>query len=180
MSGVSGLRRKFLVVLSFFAIVLLATTLGVCVASQYWINQTVQVPAGQATYWSGTFYAGNRLQGSFSVESGDIKFYILDAANYAKYSDGQAFIARYSNQAIQVPDVDFTVPSDGKWFVLLDNSYSVLAKAVTVTLILKLNGISNNSQSGIPSDTWLILGIIAVVVVVILVLAIGKLARRKK
>ena len=135
-----GMKSKFIVILSLFVFVLISTTVGVCYASQYWVNQTAQVPAGGSAYWSGTFYQADRVQGFFTVDSGgDIKLTSSIQANYAKYSDGQTFTAYYSNQAIQVPQVDFTVPYDGTWFVLLDNTYSIWTnKAVTVTLSCKL------------------------------------------
>ncbi len=111
----------------------------------------VQVQAGGATWWSGTLYSGNRVQGSFSVGGGDIKFFILDANNFAKYQNGQSFISYYNQQAIQVPEVDFTVPYDGTWFVLLDNKYSIWSnKAVTVKLTVNNGG--NTSGPGGPTD----------------------------
>jgi hypothetical protein len=161
-------NRKIRVSLLLSSFVLLTSTLGVCFASQYWINQTVQVSAGGSYYWSGTLHAGNRLQGSFTVGGGDIKFYILDGSNYAKYANGQVFTSYYRNQAIQVPQVDFVVPYDGTWFVLLDNSYSIWTnKAVTVTLTLDSSSYSgsNDSTSGIPSYVWLLIVFVVLAVV---------------
>lgn len=150
-------------------LILTATTLGVCIASQYWINETVQVPAGGSTYWSGTLYKGDNLQGFFNVGGGDIKFYILDASNYAEYSNGQSFISYYKNQAIHVPQIDFTVPYDGTWFVLLDNSYSIWTnKAVTVSLTLNSNSYSSTAgYSGTVIGVLAVIGGIAIFVVIV-------------
>ena len=159
---------------------LITNQLCVSCASQYWVNQTVQVPAGGSMYWSGTFYQGDQLQGAFNVISGgDMKFYILDAANYAKCSNGQTFVSYYENQAIQIPNVDFTVPYDGTWFLLLDNSYSIWTnKAVTVTLTLNSN--HTNDNSGIPSETWLIPGLIAVTCFGVIVYVSNKSQKKQK
>jgi hypothetical protein len=65
------------------------TITSVCSAASYWINEIVQVSAGGASWWSGTLYARNHLQGSFTSGGGGIKFYILDASNFARYQNGQ-------------------------------------------------------------------------------------------
>ena len=177
-----GVNCKVYAALLFLVLFLVSVSIGVCYAQQYWINETVQVPAGGSTYWSGTLYAGNRLTGTFTVGSGgDIKFVILDAANYAKYSGGQTYIARYVNQAVQVPQVDFSVPNDGTWFVLLDNSYSAWnSKIVTVTLTASSNSYSttNDNPSTISTNTWLILALIVVVIVIVIARVVS--GRQKK
>jgi hypothetical protein len=163
------IKRKLIIPLLLSLLILSFFVFGVCNASQYWINQTVQVSGGGGYHWSGTLYQGDRLQGSFTVSGGDIKLYIVDADNYAKYDNGQVFIARYSNQAIQVPGVDFTVPYDGTWFVILDNSYSLWNnKAVTVSLTLDSNGfVSTTNDSSMIIGDLAIIGVIAIVVVVV-------------
>ena len=174
------MKSNLIVVLSLLFIALITGSLGVCFASQNWVNQTVQVRAGGSTYWSGTLYQGNSLHGSFTVNSGgDIKFYILDAANYAKYSNGQTFISYYKNQAVQVPQVDFTVPYDGTWFVLLDNSYSSwYSKTVTVTLAIDSS--STDGVSGIPIGTWVILGLVGIVFLGIIVYGVNESQKRQR
>ena len=150
-------RKRLLAILFFTAV----TTLpAIAVAANYWINETVQVPAGGLYYWSGTLYNGNRLQGSFTSGGGDIKFYILDGTNFAKYQNGQSFTTYYSRQAIQVPEVAFTVPYDGTWFVLLDNKYSWwTSKAVTVTLTVNAGG-STSGPGGPDYTEVFILGLL--------------------
>ena len=141
-------NRKLLLLLLFFTA---ATMLpSVCSAADYWINETVQVPASGAWRWYSNLYAGNRLQGSFASSGGDIKFYILDSDNFAKYQSGQSFISRYNRQAIQFPEVDFTVPYDGTWYVVLDNSYSFwTSKAVAITIT-----VNRGSTSGLGGSDY--------------------------
>jgi len=150
--------------LLFSILFVVALTLpSICTAINYWINETTQVPAGGAKWWSGTLHAGDRLQGSFTSSGGDIKFFILDGTEFSRYQNGQSFTTYYSRQAIQVPGVDFTVPYDATWFVLLDNKYSIwTSKAVTVILTLNGGGGVGIDTIGIALVVFGILGALIV------------------
>ncbi len=93
-------------------------------------------------------YKGNRITGSVLVGGGDINVYILDAANLAKYTSGSSFTSYYREQRVShLPSVDFTVPFDGTWAVLLDNQYSIwTSKSVAIQLTVDNSGSSDSSS----------------------------------
>ena len=139
------LKQKFafipliLIICSFF--------LGIGIAADTIINETLTVQNGAARWWTITLYSGDRITGSLSVGGGDINFYILDGANLANYNAGQSFYVQYSRQGvIQLPSVDYTIPYDGTWAILLDNKYSTYnSKIVSINMSVE-NGYGSSGN----------------------------------
>jgi hypothetical protein len=93
----------------------------------------------------------------------------------AQYAAGQTFMVQYSRQRVsQLPTVDFTIPYDGTWVILLDNKYSVFASKSVATFM----SVDNGSTSGNDS-TLIVYGVCGMFIIGAMVAAIYEYQKKK-
>lgn len=78
--------------------------------------------------WTPQIESGSCVYGSFSVDSFDIHFMVLDGANYDKWSHGQQYTSEIEFDRSPGASFSDTVHKSGTHFVILDNCYTSIPK----------------------------------------------------
>lgn len=90
------------------------------------VNWDGTVAAGRWVYWDPTLSAGYTIAGNFSVSAYDINFFLMDAANYQLWSNGQQANGIVVYTRSSGASFSTTISSTGSYYFVLDNSYSVV------------------------------------------------------
>lgn len=140
------------------------------------IDETITIVAGTyRSYYIDTNYDNVRLIISIEVLSGnDITVHITDETNYEKWSKGESasgYLTKYKTGSISE---EITLGPEGRYYVILDNSYSIITgKSVQVLIEAELSFDLSNFN-------LLILGFFAVTGVGGILVVIFILNRRSK
>lgn len=78
--------------------------------------------------WMPEIESGSCVFGSFSVDSLDIHFMVLDGADYDKWSHGQQYTAEIEFDRSSGASFSDTIRKTGTHYVILDNCYTSLPK----------------------------------------------------
>jgi len=94
-------------------------------------DTTETVAAGGYTSWGCPYWVGGRMFGTFSTESGDIHFMVMDDANWEEWKMGQP-----SQAEVDITDssgqFDIAPDESGMWSFVLDNTGGATDVTVTV------------------------------------------------
>jgi hypothetical protein len=82
------------------------------------------ISAGQYNCWFADIGAGTRIHGSFSVDSLDISFLVLDDRNWTKWLNSQSYVPLLEFDHTPGDSFSNTIPSSGRYDFVLDNTYS--------------------------------------------------------
>lgn len=93
------------------------------------------IQAGYYKYWSENIESNYRIHGNFSVDAHDINFLILDESNYENWRNNNSYnyIVRVSRSAGS--SFSATIPTDGTYYIILDNTFSLLTDKFTHLLV---------------------------------------------
>ncbi len=86
------------------------------------------ISAGQYNYWFADVGAGTRIHGSFSVDSLDINFLVLNDRNLTKWLNNQSYVSLLEIDHTPGDSFSDTIPSRGTYDFVLDNRYSSVDK----------------------------------------------------
>jgi len=113
-------------------------TINVTKVTTTWLDTMISIPARGSRAFYGTMKQGYTVFGSFSVADGyDINFYVLDSVNYYKWANNQSFTPIVSKSRSTGTSYSAVIPSTRDWYVLMDNTYSLLTPKI-VTVLTKL------------------------------------------
>ncbi len=84
--------------------------------------------AGEYDDWWGTFVAGTRTHGQFSVDSLDINFLLLDDHNFSKWKNSQTYVPLIETDHTPGDSFSDTISASGTYYFVLDNIYSTQEK----------------------------------------------------
>jgi hypothetical protein len=79
--------------------------------------------------WMTQIDSGYRVYGSFSVDSLDINFLILDGANYDKLLHGKQYSTEFDCSHLPRDSFSLVIPVSGTQYFILDNTYSPADKS---------------------------------------------------
>jgi hypothetical protein len=88
--------------------------------------------AGRYDCWFADIDAGTRIHGSFSVDSLDINFLVLDNRNWTKWLNSQSYVSLLELDHTPGDSFSDTIPSSGRYEFVLDNTYSPIDKQVHI------------------------------------------------
>jgi hypothetical protein len=95
-------------------------------------NWAGAVGARGLIYWSSVLPVGYRAYGSFSVDSSDINFLVLDEANFGKWQRAEAYRADVEMDRSTGASFADTAKVRTRYYFVLDNTYSVADKPVHI------------------------------------------------
>lgn len=101
------------------------------------VNGTVTVDAG--TYLDYQFTIPSDAQSislslSFTAQGGDndIKVYVFDSTDFSYYQNGQNYTSLYQSGQITTAGFSMNIPTNGTWYLVLDNKFSIVQKTVNI------------------------------------------------
>ncbi len=100
------------------------------------VNGTFTVSAGSYEYYSFDVPSGaskTTVQGTFTVSGGgenEINLYVMDSANFANWQNGRNASWYYDSGELSTGTVTATLPSDGNYDLIFDNTFSAGSKIV--------------------------------------------------
>ena len=126
------------------------------------VDDMVTVPPGYRA-WSWSADEGDTVSVEFTVTGGGtIDFFICEETTYNDWKDDfSTSMTRYERlNDVSSADIEFDIPSDGTWYVILDNTDSLSSKTVQI----KAESVSAGEEALVTIMAVLILVIIAVAI----------------
>ncbi len=100
------------------------------------INWDGAVKAGSFVFFSDSAWAGYRLSGATSADSGSIFLIFMDSFNFVRWHRGEDFSFRIKQPAYRTAPFYDTIPETGIYFLVLDNSRNFNTCSFRVNIIL--------------------------------------------
>jgi hypothetical protein len=72
-----------------------------------------------------------QVSGTFTASGGsenDIKVYVLDITNFVNWKNGHTASTYYNGGQLTTGNISATLPSDGTYFLVYDNTFSVFSQ----------------------------------------------------
>ncbi len=101
------------------------------------VDENVTVNAG--TYLDYQFTIPSDAQSislslGFTAQGGDndIKVYVFDSTDFSYYQSGQNYTSLYQSGQITTAGFSMNIPTNGTWYLVLDNKFSMVQKTVNI------------------------------------------------
>lgn len=110
------------------------------------VSESFMVPTVDDIHRTASLESGDSIHIYFACTSGgnlDVDFYVFDEINYFKWKNGELCSSQISLSRATTYNQDFTVPSNGTYYFVWDNSFSwITQKGVTATITKNWNEIA--------------------------------------
>lgn len=108
----------------------------------FWVD-TFDISAGHYSYKEFIYdeqkYRNCRFFGRFLAQVqndyNDIKFYIMDEVNFVNWTRDNKSTHLLNTEKTSIYDLDFKLSKPGKYYLIFDNSYSIMTSKIVVTAI---------------------------------------------
>ena len=148
-------KQKMYLSLLIFSFVLFFLFSPIDVSGKGLVDETVTVPAGfYRAYWFTTTSDDIRIDIEVQVLSGnDINVYVMDEINFNLWSNSLDSQVYYQKILAGSFKAEATLGSEGKYYVVLDNTYSLITSKSVYIKLIHVQDAVNDVADKIPGFT---------------------------